>query len=134
MWLRGLAPYTYTDGSTGKIDTNGNGVLDPAEFTISKGSISFTSAAQKTSKMLWIQDKDVYGGAVGDWDNDPHTAGNQEANGEDLKNALQSFNMGQLVVSTDGTVVGLYNGSSMDFSHPNTIDSFWLTLHDGGLI
>ncbi len=53
---------------------------------------------------------------------------------EDVKNALQSFNMGQLVTSLDGSQVGLYNGVFVDFAHANTTDSFWLTLHDGGLI
>jgi hypothetical protein len=42
--------------------------------------------------------------------------------------------MGQLVTSLDGSQVGLYNGVFVDFAHANTTDSFWLTLHDGGLI
>jgi len=133
-WLRGQSPFTYTDGSTGKIG-NGDGVLQSNEYTISGGMFSLTGTAQGTGTQAWNQDVDVYGGSnANDWDNNPSLAGNQEANGQDVKNALQSFNMGQLVTSLDGSQVGLYNGVFVDFAHANTTDSFWLTLHDGGLI
>src|SRR5260370_18246740 len=36
---------------------------------------------------------------------------------EDVKNALQSFNMGQLVTSLDGSQVGLSNGVFVCFAH-----------------
>ncbi|HYK79160.1 MAG TPA: SdrD B-like domain-containing protein, partial [Micropepsaceae bacterium] len=133
-WLRGQAPFTYTDGSTGKIG-NGDGVLQSSEYTISGGNFSLTGTAQGTGTQAWNQQVDVYGGPIAnDWDNNPSLAGNQEASGQDLKNGLQAFNSGQLVTSTDGSQVGLYNGVFVDFAHANTTDSFWLTLHDGGLI
>jgi hypothetical protein len=133
-WLRGQSPFTFTDGTTGKIG-NGDGVLQSTEYTISGGAFSFNAGALSSSSQAWNQDVDVYGGSnANDWDNNPSLAGNQEANGQDVKNALQSFNMGQLVTSLDGSQVGLYNGVFVDFAHANTTDSFWLTLHDGGLI
>ncbi len=133
-WLRGQSPFTYTDGTTGKIG-NGDSVLQNNEYTISGGVFSFNAGALGSGSQAWTQDVDVYGGSnANDWDNNPSLAGNQEANGQDIKNALQSFNMGQLVTSLDGSQVGLYNGVFVDFAHANTADSFWLTLHDGGLI
>jgi hypothetical protein len=134
FWLRGQAPFTYSDGSTGKIG-NGDGVLQSSEYTISGGMFSFTAGTLGTSTQAWTRDVDVYGGPnANDWDNSSILAGNQEANGEDVKNALQSFNMGQLVTSLDGTQVGYFDGTNLTHAHANTTDSFWLTLHETGLI
>jgi hypothetical protein len=99
------------------------------------GSFAFTSGNIGTGTQAWTKEVDVYGPNDGhDWDNNPSLAGNQEANGEDLKNALQAFNSGNLVTTLSGTQVGYFNGSFVDFSHSNTIDQFWLTLHEAGLI
>jgi hypothetical protein len=52
------------------------------------------------------------------------------ADGEGLKNALQAFNMDQLVTSNDGTLVGWNTGSSIIDVHQNGPDAFWGILHD----
>jgi hypothetical protein len=133
-WLRGQAPFTYTDGSSGKVG-NGDGVLQSSEYIISSGQLSLVGGTSSTSTQAWNQDVDVYGGPnANDWDNNTSMAGNQEANGQDLKNALQSFNMGNLVTSVDGSQVGYFDGTNLTNAHLNTTDSFWLTLHETGLI
>lgn len=52
------------------------------------------------------------------------------ANGEDLKNALESFNQGKLITSADGTLVGWSTdgGVTVNYINDNDLDNFWLTL------
>src|SRR5262245_48904316 len=97
MWLKGEAPYQYGTNSTGKVDTNGDGILSSAEYNTStkaftgdaNGSLSGT--ALTSNLQAWQKFVDVAGGAAS-W-------GTAEANGEGLKNALMWFNDGHLVVS-----------------------------------
>ena len=88
----------------------------------------------KSTKQAWQQDVDVYDRAVGDWDNNASLAGNQEASGQDLKGALKYFNQGQLAVSSDGASVGWNTGTGVVNVHSNDLDSFWLTLHQQGMV
>jgi uncharacterized repeat protein (TIGR01451 family) len=127
-WLKGEAPFgSYTDGSSGKVDTNGDGIVgwNSATNTFSEGS------AVLATKQAWTLKVDVYGGPnANDWDTNPALAGNQEATGQDLLNALTAFNQGKLVISADGLSVGWNTGTGIFADHSNTLDNFWLTLHD----
>ena len=40
-WLKGQSPYTYGDGSSGKVDTDQNGVLSTAEYNTSTKAFIF---------------------------------------------------------------------------------------------
>ncbi len=133
-WLTGETPYTYADGSSGNVDTNGDGILQSGSgnsFEYNTTSKSFTFDANGAGKpgtaltsnlQAWQKYVDV--SSVDTWNSD------MEANGEGLKNALMWFNQGQLVTDVTGTHVGWLSGGIVSDVNLNTIDKFWLTLHD----
>ena len=55
----------------------------------------------------------------------------KEADGEGLKNALMFFNQGQHVTSpgAPGLVGWTPDGVNVVHTNANTLDEFWLTLH-----
>ena len=130
----------------------GNGILDSDEFSISsKGVFSFKAAALSTSKEAWqkyvdVVDPGVLGftpdatGAAYDWDGNGPLSGNQEVNGQGLKNALEDFNLNLLVTtgssSTDKVAWFDDHGTTttaddtLNFVRLNTPDNFWNTLHE----
>jgi uncharacterized repeat protein (TIGR01451 family) len=131
-WLKGEAPFQFSDGSSGNVDSNHDGIVG-----WNANSHNFTEgSAAKSNKAAWGTQVDVYNGPIanGDWDNNSSLAGNQEANGLNLMHALQNYNAEQLVVSTDGQNVGWNNGVSVVGVHSNDTDNFWLTLKDTGHI
>lgn len=148
-WLKGQAPYAspnYTDGSTGRVDTNQNGILEATEYnnaTSGTNAKSFlgdansiaTGVQKLTSNMnAWQTNVDVFNFNDGDAGT---TTDVVMANGEDLKNALEFFNKDMLMVSADGDYVGwsTNQGNTVSFVHDNnTIDNFWLTLKDAGVL
>jgi hypothetical protein len=60
---------------------------------------------------------------------------NVYADGEGLKNALQAYNQGQLVVSDDGSKIGWSadGGHTVNDVHDNTAGAFWGILEDQNL-
>ena len=60
---------------------------------------------------------------------------NVQADGEGLKNALQAYNQGQLVVSDDGAKIGWSDdgGTTVNDVHDNTAGAFWGILEDQNL-
>ena len=136
-WLKGEAPFQYGDGSSGNVDTNHDGVIawNASLKTFAEG------LAVATSSNAWQSKVDVYGGPLpnADWDSNAQLAGNQEAGGMNLENALMFYNKEQLVVSNDGGSVAWNNGTSSTGIHAvgvqtNDTDNFWLTLKDAGHI
>ena len=131
-WLKGAAPYSYSDGSTGKVDANGNGVLDSSEFNASTGAFTadgngaLAGTSLTSNLQAWQKFVDVHTGASS-W-------GTAEANGEGLKNALMYFNDGHLVVSGANQVAwdadGTGGSTSVSNININSPDNFWATLHD----
>jgi hypothetical protein len=99
-------------------------VAENASHTALLGSSVATSSA------AWHSYVDVTDPSSGitDWN------GGQEADGEGLKNALMWWNDGHLVTSaasqvaydTNGTAAGGINPATVNL---NTLDEFWLTLH-----
>jgi hypothetical protein len=55
------------------------------------------------------------------------------SDGEGLKNALQAYNMGQLVASLDGNTIGWQTSSGIVDVHQNTAGAFWGVLYDAQL-
>jgi hypothetical protein len=128
MWLRGLAPYTYSTNSTGKVDTNGNGSLSSgtsgsSEYNTSTKAFTNDANGSASGKNLtptlaaWSLDVDVDG-----------LLGDIMASGQDLKDGLKAFNSGQLVVSQSGGSAGWFDGNSVVEVGPNTPDAFWNIL------
>ncbi|CDX37948.1 hypothetical protein MPLDJ20_210095 [Mesorhizobium plurifarium] len=114
MWLKSQGAWSTAGAnldadSNGFIDTNGAGT-------------ALAGNTLKTNTNAWTKYVDV---------TDPASI---TANGEGLKNALMWFNQGQLVTSGSGGHVGWFNGTNIVDEHPNTLDQFWVTLHEvGGL-
>ena len=145
QWLKGTGPYQkstslgiYTDGSTGRVDTNGDGILsvgnkDTFEYNTTTGQ--FTRDANGTAiagnnltalLQAWGQDVDVDG-----------NLGSAIASGSDLSNVLRSFNEGgaHLVESQDGSQVGWFTGVELvGVMINNTPDAFWGVLQANGAI
>ncbi|WP_214476608.1 hypothetical protein [Mesorhizobium sp. dw_380] len=123
MWLKGEG--TWSGLGIISVDADNNGIVD-------QNGAALLGAAVKTSSNAWTKYVDVTDASSGitDWN------GGKEADGEGLKNALMWFNQGQLVTSGSGPTdhVAWFNGTSIIDEHPNTLDQFWLTLHEvGGL-
>ncbi len=135
LWLRGTTPYIYNDNSTdaagglkdssGKVDANDNGILESGEyvssaFTFDGNGTVLNGTALTSNLQAWQK-------AVGV---DTNTIDNLvKADGEGLKNALEAFNMGKLVVSSDGGSVGWFNGTGVIDVQANTVvDAFWDVL------
>lgn len=132
-WLKGQSPYSYSP--TSKIDTNGDGILQVKSLTSSgfeyNDSTQAFPSSLATSGQAWQKLVDVGTGltffAGG-------TAPDVYADGEGLKNALMAFNQGQLVTSpASGGLVGWSDGVNVTQVNHNTLDEFWLTLHQHGL-
>lgn len=126
MWLTGQGSWS---GLGVNVDSNSDGVVDQGG-TASKPTLGGASVA--TSGPAWKLYVDVVDNStlIPEWDVSP-AAGNQEVNGEGLKNALMWFNQDQLVTSGSGAGahVAWFNGTSIVNENPNTLDQFWLTLH-----
>ncbi|TRC85879.1 hypothetical protein FJV80_16365 [Mesorhizobium sp. WSM4310] len=121
MWLKGEGAWA----GLVNLDTNHDGKID----TNAAGT-ALAGSAVKTSSDAWTKYVDVTdpSSGIADWN------GGKEADGEGLKNALMWFNQGQLVTSGPGGHVAWFDGTNIVDEHPNTLDQFWLTLHDvGGL-
>ncbi|MER9948525.1 hypothetical protein [Mesorhizobium sp. M0047] len=124
MWLKGEGAWAglgfsvdSIGGSNGIVDQNGAGT-------------ALAGSAVKTSSIAWTKYVDVTdaGSGITDWN------GGKEADGEGLKNALMWFNQDQLVTSGPGGHVAWFDGTTISHEHINTLDQFWLTLHEvGGL-
>ncbi|HLC01781.1 MAG TPA: hypothetical protein VJK02_01970, partial [Anaerolineales bacterium] len=128
MWLRGLGPYTYGTNSTGKVDTNGDGSLSAGTSTSSEYNTSTRAFSNDANGALagknltaslaaWSLDVDV-----------DSTSSDIRASGLDLKNGLQQFNAGHLVVSQSGGNFGWFDGAGFVDVGPNTPDAFWNVL------
>ncbi|TPI82639.1 hypothetical protein [Mesorhizobium sp. B2-8-9] len=120
MWLTGQGAWANLGVN---VDTNSDGIVD-------QNGSALGGSAVKTSSTAWTKYVDVTDASTGitDWN------GGKEADGEGLKNALMWFNQGQLVTSGPGGHVAWFNGTSIIDEHPNTLDQFWVTLHEvGGL-
>ncbi|TPK55940.1 hypothetical protein FJ546_28485 [Mesorhizobium sp. B2-4-19] len=121
MWLKGEGAWA----GLVNLDTNHDGKIDT-----NLAGTALAGSAVKTSSDAWTKYVDVTDPSSGitDWN------GGKEADGEGLKNALMWFNQGQLVTSGPGGHVAWFDGTNVVDEHPNTLDQFWLTLHDvGGL-
>ena len=135
-WLTGSAPYQYGN-STGDVDRNNNGVLDTTGALVDyntstkafllDANFGATGTALTSNLQAWQTNVDVF-----DFDdlNPLTTTDVVMANGEDLKNALESFNQGKLITSADGTLVGWSTdgGVTVNYINDNDLDNFWLTL------
>ncbi|TGU50437.1 hypothetical protein EN829_020725 [Mesorhizobium sp. M00.F.Ca.ET.186.01.1.1] len=120
MWLKGQGAWA---GLGVNVDADNDGVVD-------QNGAALAGAAVKTSSSAWTKYVDVTDPSSGitDWN------GGKEADGEGLKNALMWFNQDQLVTSGTGGHVAWFDGTNIIDEHPNTLDQFWLTLHEvGGL-
>jgi hypothetical protein len=120
------------------LDKNNDGTLDAGKIE-KNGTFSLNGAAVKTNDVAWTKEVDVIDNSTGitEWDNNKNVAGNQEANGQDLYNALHAFNQKQLVTSSDGSNVGWSpsgDPANVVDVQLNTTDSFWLTLHLAGTV
>jgi hypothetical protein len=142
-WLTGQGPYTYGTNSTGDVDRNNNGVLDTAGATpdyststkafLLDANFAASGTALTSNLQAWQLYVDVVqNGAITEWDKSPGTPGNQEVNGEGLKNALELFNQAKLVTDVSGNFVGYLSGGVVSNVNPNDPDYFWLTLHQHG--
>ncbi|TPK05869.1 hypothetical protein FJ872_25525 [Mesorhizobium sp. B2-5-9] len=116
MWLKGQGTWA---GLGVNVDADNDGVVDQVGTAL-KGP------AVKTNTVAWTKYVDVTDASSGivDWN------GGKEADGEGLKNALMWFNQGQLVTSGPDGHVAWFDGTHIIDEHPNTLDQFWLTLHE----
>ncbi|MER9497687.1 hypothetical protein [Mesorhizobium sp. M0587] len=121
-WLKGQGAWA---GLGVNVDANNDGFIDT-----NAGGTALAGSAVKTTTNAWIKYVDVTDPSSGitDWSN------GKEADGEGLKNALMWFNQDQLVTSGPGGHVAWFDGTNIIDEHLNTLDQFWLTLHEvGGL-
>jgi uncharacterized repeat protein (TIGR01451 family) len=121
MWLTNKGAWA---GLGVNVDASSDGVVDQAG-TASKPTLAGVAVA--TSSTAWhnlvtVTDDPSYVGLA------------VKADGEGLKNALMYFNQDQLVTSpgTPGLVGWTPDGTNVVNAHLNTIDEFWLTLHQTG--
>ncbi|MFD2054675.1 beta strand repeat-containing protein [Mesorhizobium calcicola] len=120
MWLKGQGAWA---GLGVNVDGNNDGIVDQSGNALAGNAV-------KTNTNAWTKYVDVTdaGSGITDWN------GGKEADGEGLKNALMWFNQDQLVTSGPGGHVAWFDGTNIIDEHPNTLDQFWLTLHEvGGL-
>ncbi|WGR92980.1 hypothetical protein MTX26_24065 [Bradyrhizobium sp. ISRA443] len=120
MWLTGKGAWS---GNGFTVDADNNGIIDTSGGKLAGSAVS-------TSGNAWQKYVDVTdpSSGIADWN------GGKEAEGEGLKNALMWWNDGHLVISTSGQVAYDTNGTSAGGINPatvnlNTLDEFWLTLH-----
>jgi hypothetical protein len=96
-----------------------------SDYTTS-GGFKFISPALSSSNAAWNGFKTV----ISNYNDLYHAGVTVMADGEGLKNALQAYNMGRLVVSQDGTTIGWNNNGSIVDPTVNSSGSFWVVLHD----
>lgn len=153
-WLNGSLPSfltggvttAYSDGTSGNVDANHNNIVDlgtglPADFNLAKGAFTFEgnltdipNGVLASSSQAWHQYFTALPGyATVDAFGNPITV-NVMVDGEGLKNALQAFNQDQLVVSTDGSLIGWNTGHGVIDVHQNGPDVFWGILHDQHIV
>lgn len=126
QWLRGDSPFIYSDGSSGDVGRVGaGGVLESGTsgtIDFNTSTKSFTSTVLTSNKAAWWEDK-----ALG--------VGSFTADGEEIKNALQSFNEDQLITSADGSLVGRKNSAGgMISAQTNDATGLWTVLQNHGVI
>jgi hypothetical protein len=127
-WLTGKAPFQYSDGSTGNVDKNGDGKVNSADYNTSTKAFLLdanganSGTALTTNLKAWQLFVDV-----------DDTANNVHASGEGLKNALEAFNLGQLITSADGAQVAWNVNGTPTNIHANTTDAFWDVLADANI-
>jgi hypothetical protein len=101
--------------------------------TVNGSKYSLAGSSVATSGSAWQKYVDVIDNPLApEWDKDANPLnGNQQVDGEGLKNALMWFNQDQLVTSGSGpgSHVAWFNGTSIINENPNDLDEFWLTLH-----
>lgn len=119
-WLTGKDAWS---GNGFTVDADNNGYVDTSGNKLAGSAVS-------TSGNAWQKFVDVTDSSTGiaDWN------GGKEADGEGLKNALMWWNDGHLVTSTSGQVAYDTNGTAAGGINPatvnlNTLDEFWVTLH-----
>ena len=128
-WLRGLAPFNYASGS-GNVDTNHDGILEAGitsaghEYNMLAGA--FTSAPVRSGAPAWQTYVDPI--------NAPPQAGDILVNGQDVKNALQAFNIDQLVTSMAGFQIAWDSNGAFSDIRQNTPDASWRVLADNHVI
>ncbi|MDE2475570.1 MAG: hypothetical protein KGO48_11025, partial [Alphaproteobacteria bacterium] len=136
LWLTGKAPFSgYSDGSSGSVISDGNfAILDNADVTIKNGSITgLSTPALNAGKGAWSTMVNVLlPGTTVTAADETATGFNGMADGQGVQSALVDYNQGQLVVSSNGKGVGWWTGSGAIDVHSNTLDHFWLTLHQVG--
>ncbi|UWU74067.1 hypothetical protein N2603_28900 [Bradyrhizobium huanghuaihaiense] len=117
MWLTGKGAWA---GLGVNVDTNNDLIIDKTT-----GVATNSNAWNKT----YVDVTDASTG-ITDWG----TPLGKEADGEGLKNALMAFNQNQLVTSSGspGWVGWTNDGVNVINQHENTLDQFWLTLHQTG--
>jgi hypothetical protein len=120
-WLTGQAPFTYSDGRTGNVDTNHDGILEinglgSSGIEYNTTLAAFSSPALASSEQAWQ--------AYVDPIHSPPQTGDIMVNGQDVKNALQAFNLNQLITSMAGFHVGWNNNGTVNDVHANTADTF----------
>jgi hypothetical protein len=159
-WLEGRnlngngLKFVYTDHSSGNTDANHNGTVDTA--AIGGGTspaTDYNKVATKTVKQGFTfegadgfpQTKSpVLTSSMNAWQTfvdtgvkaytDSHNVAHDfTVDGEGLKNALQAFNQGQLVTSSNGQQVAWFGGGVISDVHMNDASGMWSVLKDAGL-
>jgi hypothetical protein len=132
MWLtkQGAWSGVGVNIGNGNVD-NGNGTGGTVSTVIENGAhTALAGSSVATSTAAWHTFIDVTDPSTGitDWN------GGHEADGEGLKNALMWWNDGHLVTTAAGQVAYDPDGLGAGGVNPatinlNTLDEFWLTLH-----
>jgi hypothetical protein len=130
-WLRGLAPFSYADGTSGNVDSNHDGILEISGLSKSgveydTAAAAFTSPALSSSKQAWQSYVDPI--------NAPPHSGDLMVNGQDIKNALEAFDVDQLVTSLASFMAGWNSNGTVSDVTANTGDNFWGILKDQHVI
>jgi hypothetical protein len=136
QWLEGKMPFIYV-GSSGNVTTiTADGILESgatgtAGIEYNTTTKAFTSTAQVASGNEWNLAVDT--GVA-----NPLTGHDFMMSGQDIKNALQAFNQNQLVVSSDGKLVGWDAsgavGATPTFVHQNDASGALAVLVSAGII
>jgi hypothetical protein len=153
QWLAGAGPLSNGHSN---IDTNvNNDVTVPgpgtiktvisdtagADYTVTGGAITLGGTALSSSDASWslltpnltnhLPGSNGYMPTVltGYTDINNKTI-NVVADGQGLSNALQAYNQGQLVISSDGSQIGWSSGGVVSDVHSNTAGEFWGILED----
>jgi hypothetical protein len=135
MWLTKQGAWSGVGVNVGSAPVS-NGFGGTVSTVAENGShTALAGSSVATSSAAWHGYVDVVDGTQPwEWDGNLALAGNQEADGEGLKNALMWWNDGHLVTTAAGQVAYDTNGTAAGGINPatinlNTLDEFWLTLH-----